>query len=159
LWQAFSELSKLASNSSTITPQLVGSLVKAKIPDSVFALTDAIASNKHRMAFQALENSLQSAGTDEKGAFIKIVGLLSEQIRSLLNVSLLKSEGLSAEQIAEKLGYSSGRVFILSKHAANFSPEKLKKLLSELLKIDLALKSSEANPHLLVDMFITKATV
>jgi DNA polymerase III delta subunit len=158
LWQAFSELSKLASNSSTITPQLVGSLVRAKIPDSVFALTDGIATNNRGNAFQALENALSSAGTDEKGSYIKIVGLLSEQIRSLLNVSLLKEEGLSATEIAEKLGYSSGRVFILSKHAANFSPEKLKKLLGELLKIDLALKSSEANPHLLVDMFIAKAT-
>lgn len=158
LWQAFSELSKLSSNSSQITPQMVGDLVKPKVPDSVFALTDGIAGGNRKAAFQALENSLTSAAGDEKGAFIKVVGLLSEQIRSLLNVSLLKEEGLSADAIAEKLGYSSGRVFVLSKHAANFNPQKLKKLLSELLKIDQSLKSSETNPHLLVDLFIAKAT-
>lgn len=158
LWQAFSELSKLSSNSNQITPQMVGELVKPKIPDSIFALTDGIAAGNRQVAFQALENSLLASTADDKGTFIKLVGLLSEQIRSLLNVSLLKADGLSAEDIAEQLGYSSGRVFILSKHAANFSPDKLKQLLAELLKIDLSLKSSESNPHLLVDLFLVKAT-
>ena len=159
LWQAFSELSKLSSNSANITPDLVAALVKPKIPDSVFALTDNIASGNRQAAFQALENSLSSSGGDVKGAFIKIVGLLSEQVRSLLNVALLKEDGLSEAEIAEKLGYSPGRVFVLAKNARNFSPDRLKKLIMELTKIDQALKSSEANPQLLVDLFIAKATL
>ncbi len=159
LWQAFSELSKLSSNSMSITPDLVASLVKPKVPDSVFALTDNIASGNRSGAFQALENSLSVSSGEEKGAFIKIVGLLSEQVRSLLNVTLLKDEGLSEAQIAEKLGYSSGRVFVLSKNARNFSPDRLKKLIMELTRIDQALKSSDANPHLLLDLFIAKATL
>jgi DNA polymerase III delta subunit len=159
LWQAYSELSKLSSNTSNITPDLVAGLVKPKVPDSVFALTDNIASGNRTGAFQALENSLSSSAGDDKGAFIKIVGLLSEQVRSLLNVSLLKQEGLSDADIAEKLGYSPGRVFILTKHSRNFSADKLKKLIMELSRIDYALKSSDANPHLLVDLFITQTTL
>lgn len=159
LWQAYSELSKLSSNSSNITPELVAGLVKPKIPDSVFALTDSIAAGNRQGAFQALENSLSSSAGEEKGAFIKIVGLLSEQVRSLLNVVLLKEEGLSESQIAEKLGYSAGRVFVLSKNARNFSADRLKKLVVELTKIDQALKSSDSNPQLLVDLFIAKATL
>jgi DNA polymerase III delta subunit len=154
LWQAFTELQKLTSNSLNIGPELVTGLVKAKIPDSVFALTEKLSAGNQAGAFQALENFMASSSTDEKGSFIKIVGLLSEQIRSLLNVSVLKQEGLDNEAIAEKLGYTSGRVFIVSKNAQNFRIETLRELLGQLLKIDLALKSTDANPALLVDLFI-----
>ncbi len=158
LWQVYSELIKLTSNTSQIEANLVASLVKPKVPDSVFALTNEMVAKNQKGAFQALENFLDSQTLDEKSAFIKIIGLLSEQIRSLLVVFLLQKSGQSNELIAEKLGWTSGRVFITSKNLKNISESKLKRLLAELLLIDQRIKSSDANTKLDIDLFLVQAT-
>ncbi|OGE82803.1 MAG: hypothetical protein A3B10_03805 [Candidatus Doudnabacteria bacterium RIFCSPLOWO2_01_FULL_44_21] len=155
LWQVYSELSKLASSTTDpISPDLVKSLVKPKLPDSVFNLSDNLALHNQEAAFQSLENYLETATGDEKSAFIKITGLLAEQFRSLLLINLLQAKQLTNAQIAEKLGWSSGRVFILTKHSKNFSKASLIKLLGQLLVVDQKIKSTDANPRLLLDMFI-----
>lgn len=158
LWEVFSELQKLASNTTRIEPEQVVALVRPKIPDSVFALTDQVIAKNQKGAFGALENFLSTATTDEKTTFIKIIGLLSEQIRSLLVVSLLQAENLTNDQVAERLGWSSGRVFITARNLRNVSVPKLKKLLAELLLIDQKIKTSESNIKLEIDLFLTKAT-
>ncbi len=157
LWQVYSELQKLASKTDKVEVKDVQELVRAKVPDSVFALTDEIVARNKKGAFQALENFLASQTADEKSAFIKIIALLSEQIRSLLVVSLLSKQGLTNDQVAEKLGWSSGRVFVTSKNARNASVEKLAGLLKELLLIDAKIKSTDANLKLPVDLFILQA--
>lgn len=157
LWQVYSELSKLSAASSNIDPKLVQALVKPRVPDSVFDLSDNLASGNTKLAFQSLQNYLETATGDEKTAFIKVIGLLAEQFRSLLLVSILQAQNLDNSAIAEKLGWSSGRIFILSKHAKNFSQPTLTRLLGQLLAIDLKLKTSDANPRLLVDLFISSA--
>ncbi len=155
LWQVYSELSKLATASSNIDPALVKSLVKPRVPDSVFKLSDNLASRQSKQALESLANYLESASGDEKSAFIKIIGLLSEQFRSLLLVNLLSESGATPAAMAEKLGWSTGRIFILSKHAKNFSTIALKQLLSQLLAIDIRLKTSDANPRLMLDLLIS----
>lgn len=158
LWQVYSELAKLASSTDQITPELVKALVKPKLPDSVFLLTNNIAANNRRGAFEALENFMANSNSDEKNAFIKIIGLLAEQVRGLLSLSLLQAEGVGNETIAEKLGWTSGRVFMVGKNARNFSIPKLTQLLRDLGVIDAKLKSSDKDPNLLVDLFLTRAT-
>ncbi|HTL39194.1 MAG TPA: hypothetical protein VL306_00030 [Methylomirabilota bacterium] len=154
LWQAYSELNKLATAQTVIDPQGVKNLIKPKIPDSVFSLSDNLAQGEQKQAYQSLENYLENAGGDEKLVFIKVVGLLAEQFRSLLLVRLLSDQKLDNAEIAEKLGWSTGRIFILSKHARNFSVAILTNFLNQLLNIDYKLKSSDNNPRLLVDLFI-----
>jgi DNA polymerase-3 subunit delta len=158
LWQVHSELAKLASSTDQITPELVRALVRPKLPDSVFILTNQIAANNRQGAFEALENFMVNSNSDEKNAFIKIIGLLAEQVRGLLSLSLLQAEGLSNDVIAEKLGWTNGRVFMVSKNSKNFSILKLTQLLKELCLIDAKLKSTDKDPNLLVDLFLTRAT-
>jgi DNA polymerase III delta subunit len=169
LWQAYSELTKLAASGPArlasesvagggeVTKAQVAALVKPKISDSVFALTDQIVARNRQGAFQALENFLAGSNIDEKQSFIKIVGLLSEQLRSLLAVLVLSQAKLSNDQIAEKLGWTAGRVFITLKNSKNFPVVKLKQLLNKLLLIDVKLKSSEADPKLMMDLFLSEA--
>lgn len=157
LWQVYSELNKLASSGGEINPAQVEALVKPKIPDSVFALTDQIVAKSRQGAFQALENFLAGGSLDEKSAFIKIIGLLSDQLRSLLVVSLLAQANFSSEKIAEKLGWSTGRVFVTNKNSKAINITKLKQLLNKLLLIDVALKSSDADPKLAIDLFLAQA--
>ncbi len=156
LWEVYSELSKLASHSSNIEPDAIEALVKPKVSDSVFKLSDNLASGNRKMAFESLNNYLSSASGDEKSAFIKVIGLLAEQFRSILLVSLLQTQGMDNSGIAEKLGWSTGRVFMVSKHTKNFSESQIKRFLANLLNIDRKIKSSDANPRLLMDQFLAQ---
>jgi len=159
LWQVYSELLKLASNTDNIDIEQVNQLVQPKTSDSVFALTDQMIAKNQKGTFEALENFLATSTTEEKTTFIKIIGLLSDQLRSLLVVGLLQKQSLSNDQIADKLGWSSGRVFITAKNLRAVSIPKLKSLLFELLTIDYRIKSSDANVKLDLDLFLTKATI
>jgi DNA polymerase III subunit delta len=157
LWQVHSELSKLVSSSDHIKVNDVESLVQPKFSENVFLLSDEINRKNKKKALKILEILLDNQNLDEKSAIIKILGLLAEQVRSLILVGTLAANKLSQGEIAEKLGWSSGRVFITLKHVGNADLIKLKNLLSQLVNIDEQLKSSDANPKLLIDLFITQA--
>jgi DNA polymerase III subunit delta len=159
LWQAHSEIQKLASYSNQADVAAVRALVKPKIPENVFALTDEIARKNSKGSLQILEQLLGQPSTDEKTATIKIIGLLAEQVRGMLVVKILQDEGKSSQEIADALGWSSGRVFITSKNASSQNTERLKRMLTQLTEIDSKLKSSEDNPKLLIDQFILAACV
>lgn len=158
LWQVNSELLKLSSGSNQIDIEQVESLIKPKIPDSVFSLTDQVVAQNQKGAFQALENFLSNQTVEEKTSLIKIIALLSEQLRSLSVVSLFLAEGLDNDQIAEKLGWTSGRVFITSKNLKNITIGKLKLLLKNLLNLDYRVKSLDSNQKLELDLFLVDAT-
>ncbi len=158
LWQVYSELLKLSAYKNEIGVTEVESLVKAKVPDSVFNLTDQVVAKNQSGSFLALENFLSTQTAEEKTSLIKIIALLSEQLRSLLMVSILSSEGLSNDDIAEKLGWTSGRVFITARNLRNTSVSNIKSLLANLLLLDYKLKTSNANIKLDLDLFLTQAT-
>lgn len=158
LWQVASELEKLACFSSNIQEGDVEKLVSAKVPENVFALTDELVRKNRAGSFRALENLLSGQNVDEKSAMIKIIGLLSEQIRSFIVVGQMAGQGMDNDQIAESLGWSSGRVFITTKNLQGLDLAKLKQMLRHLLSIDYRLKSTDENPKLMVDMFIERAT-
>jgi len=71
---------------------------------------------------------------------------------------LLQKKGDDNEQIAEKLGWTSGRVFITARNSKNVSIDKLKQLLKQLLMIDYRIKSSDTNTKLEIDLFLARAT-
>ncbi len=159
LWQVYSELLKLTTLNNQIDVAEVESLVRPKIPDSVFNLTDQVIAHNQKGAFQAFENFLANQTVEEKTSLIKIIALLSEQLRSLLIVSLLSEEGLDNDQIADKLGWTSGRVFITARNTKNVSIPRLKVLLTHLLSIDYKIKTSDTNQKLDMDLFLTQATI
>jgi DNA polymerase III delta subunit len=156
LWQVYTELQKLASLSTPVGAKDVEELTLRVLPENVFALSDAVARQNKKQALEVLENLMQEENTDEKSMSIKLLGLISEQIRSLLVVSTLKSQNMDQNQIANFLGWSPGRVFITTKHVGSIPVAKLKSLLSRLLEIDTQIKSSDTNPKLLIDMLIAQ---
>ena len=158
LWQVYSELLKLSATTTNIDVSEVNALVRPKIPDSVFALTEQMVAKNQKGAFIALENFLANQTVEEKTSMIKIVALLAEQLRSLLVVSLLSQEGMNNDRIAEKLEWTSGRVFITARNARNITLPKLKLLLSNLQAIDYRIKSSDTNIKLDLDLFLAQAT-
>jgi DNA polymerase III delta subunit len=156
LWQVYSELSKLASNTNKITTKEIEELVTPNLPENVFALSDELIRQNKKGALEVLERLMDDDNQDEKAVAIKLLGLISEQVRSQLVVSLLKQQQMNQDEIAKTLGWSSGRVFIMLKHSNGVDYEKIKSLLANLLKVDALVKSQDINPKLLIDMLIVK---
>ncbi len=157
LWQVHSEISKLASYSSNAGADAVRELVKPKIPENAFALADSISRKDKRQAILTLEQLMSQQSIDEKANAIKLIGLLAEQVRGMLLVKVLKQEGKDADEIAEALGWSSGRVYVVSKNADHQETSNLRNMIHILTETDLKLKSSEENPKLLLGQFVLEA--
>jgi DNA polymerase-3 subunit delta len=157
LWQAHSELEKLASYTKHVDLAAVRALIKPKVPDNVFALSDELVRKNYKSALTIVENLLSQPAADEKTMTIKIIGLLAEQVRGMLVVKALQEEGKDSAEVADALGWSSGRVFVTSKNAATQKIESLKKMLQMLTEIDMRLKSTDDNPKLLIGQFVLAA--
>lgn len=155
LWQAHHEVVKLASKANPIMVKDVQDLVMPKIPQNIFTLSDQVLAGQKAAAFRTLQNILDGSAADPKFEIIRLVALLAEQFRAALAVSLLSSRPQQA--IAELLGWSPGRVFVNLKIAKQVKLEKLQGYLRELLDIDRKLKTSNANPRLLLEMFVQKS--
>lgn len=154
LWTAAAELEKLTSYSKEIKEQDIDDLVTGKIGDPTFLLADEVLKNQGQKALNMLEVVFRNSSVDEKTTAIKILALLSEQARGLLLVTLLMKKNLTSERIAETLGWSSGRIFMIQKQLQSVSLNKLKPLLGKILSTDQKLKSSDISPKLLMASLI-----
>lgn len=153
LWLVHNEIEKLVSRTKNINIDDVKALIKPKLPENIFELSDQIISGHKDQALQVFENIMAANTSDEKSEIIRIVGLLAEQFRSLVTVGSL-SATKNQQEIADLLGWSPGRVFINLKLAKKTKFKKLKEYLANLLSIDKSIKTGEGNPHLLISLFI-----
>jgi DNA polymerase III subunit delta len=144
LWQADSELKKLSlfSNGQTIEAKEVQSLVPENIDDDVFKLTNALGDKNKQLVLKHLHSYMDSdIATDEKSKVIAIVGLLSEQFRSMLMIKDAESQKISDSELAKITGYSPGRIFIYKKISKRFNEAKILEVLKKLEALDEETKS------------------
>jgi DNA polymerase III subunit delta len=156
LWQAYQEMLKLTSRTSRISEADVKALVVPRVSENVFNLSDTIFKKDKTRALKMMEGLFEEQSADEKSTAIKIVALLAEQVRALLLVLVLKDKNMNNDQIAEALGWSSGRVFMVLKQSGSVTLKSLTQMLKNLLEIDLSLKSRDVSPKLLLNSFVIK---
>ncbi len=85
LWQAVNELLKLASFNKQISKQDVMALVRPRLSENVFELSDEVLRKNEAAAQKGLEHLLAGEQTDEKSAVIKIIGLLANTREILMS--------------------------------------------------------------------------
>jgi DNA polymerase III delta subunit len=159
LWQAENELKKLValSNGQEISEADVKELAPSNREVDVFDLTNAIADNQKQKALSLMQDFLFfQTGSDEKGSIIKLNALLSEQFRNVAVVQSFASSKTSEDAILEKTGWKSGRLFIMKKTAARFTPKTVLELLNKLASLDEELKTSSTPPRVLLDLIISQ---
>lgn len=159
LWQADSEIRKLIAFSagSEITEASVKDLVSENGEVNVFDLTNALADNQKQKALELLHRFLreQTAG-EEKGAIIQLNALLSEQFRNVAMIQDFMLAKKTENQILETTGWKPGRLFVMKKIAARFSPKKILEFLKKLEALDEELKTSSIPPRVLLDLIVSQ---
>lgn len=134
----------------------------------VFALTDAIGLRDLRRAEAILEDLLAQGEPTQRiiPVIANQIGELVEARRALEHVSIRAMDGNRAAFVKTAIPEIPGpwakarkpwRVFHLLDAARRFGPRELGRLHAELLKIDLATKSSRVPPRALLSRFLQQA--
>ncbi len=156
LWQINSELDKLLAycKNKAIKIEDVQNLVKTKLDDDIFKLTDAIGQRNKKMALKLISDQFASG--------ISPTQLLAKIIWQFKNLILIKDfvetngSGYSTERLIYQLGLHP---FVIKKtmyQIKNYKLEDLKKLYSHLAEIEHKIKTSQLEPEVLFDLFIAK---
>ena len=139
-------------NDKIINRNDIDLLTVENIDDSIYDLVNCILKNDNEKAIK-LYNNFVNNGMDVN----QIVAIIAAQIRLLYQVKRLYNSGKSNDEIAKILEFKSVyRVKYLLSDSYYYSESDLVKYLSKLADIDNAIKTSNGDGNILMQLFIVK---
>jgi DNA polymerase III subunit delta len=146
------ELDKLATYvgpGGTITAEHIHTL-SAQIQEArVFDLTDALAQRNRKQALNILHDLLADGEPP-----LKLISIITSQVRSLLLVKELAQKGMRLAQIASTAGIPPYIAEKALRQVGNFSLAQLESAYRQLLATDAALKRSRMTPEMALDLLV-----
>lgn len=119
--------------------------------DYIFTFVDCILNKEKKKAF-SIYNDLKKISVEP----LSLIGLISSQVRSMLQVKILKNK-LESE-IASLLKMHPYRVKKLKEKNANYTIDELINMMKTLYNIDFSIKSGIINATLAIELLIVGGT-
>lgn len=142
-------------NDKIINRNDIDLLTVENIDDSIYDLVNCIFKNDNEKAIKLYNNFINN-GMDVN----QIVAIIAAQIRLLYQVKRLYNSGKSNDEIAKILEFKSVyRVKYLLSDSYYYSESDLVKYLSKLADIDNAIKTSNGDGNMLMQLFIVKKDI
>ena len=142
-------------NDKIINRNDIDLLTVENIDDSIYDLVNCILKNDNEKAIKLYNNFIDN-GMDVN----QIVAIIAAQIRLLYQVKRLYNSGKSNDEIAKILESKSVyRVKYLLSDSYYYSESDLVKYLSKLADIDNAIKTSNGDGNMLMQLFIVKKDI
>lgn len=142
-------------NDKIINRNDIDLLTVENIDDSIYDLVNCILKNDNEKAIKLYNNFIDN-GMDVN----QIVAIIAAQIRLLYQVKRLHNNGKSNDEIAKILEFKSVyRVKYLLSDSYYYSERDLIKYLSKLADIDKAIKTSNGDGNMLMQLFIVKKDI
>lgn len=142
-------------NDKIINKNDIDLLTVENIDNSIYDLVNCILKNDNEKAIK-LYNNFVNNGMDVN----QIVAIIAAQIRLLYQVKRLYNSGKSNDEIAKILEFKSVyRVKYLLSDSYYYSESDLVKYLSKLADIDNAIKTSNGDGNMLMQLFIVKKDI
>lgn len=148
------EIEKLgiyAQPGQSLGVDLIRQLVPRTLESNVFELTDAVLNGRAEKAIQIYQDLLQL-----KSEPIALHALLISQMRLILQVSVLREEGLSQSDIKQYLNIHPYRVKLAAIQANAYSQSTLIELYQELVAVDYAMKTGVGKQETYFYILLTK---
>jgi len=151
-WLEMSELQKLKAytNGKEVQYEDIDKMVRGKLDDDIFKLTDIIANNNNKsQALKLLKDQIES-GSNE----IYLLTMIVRQFRILIQLKSFLSKTSNTFQAAKTLNLHP---FVVQKSlpmVSKYPIEKLKNIFQKLLEVDLQLKSSKVSKEILLEKFV-----
>lgn len=132
-----------------LTKKLINKFVDKTAEESIWDLIDAIGAKDKRKAIDIIEYML-----NDKNNFSMIIAMIARQLRILTLLKYLSRKGYSQSEMASKLSLHPFVVKKAFNNIGNFSNEKIKKLFSKLLRIDMVVKQGKFEEKMALDLFV-----
>lgn len=157
LWQMNSEIDKLLalSKNEIIGLEMVENLVKNKLEEDIFKLTDALGQKNKKLALKLLADQLENNASPTE-----LLAKITWQFRNLLIVKNFVEKngaGYPSQRLTFQLGLHPFVVKKTLDQVKNHDLNQLKKIYQNLLKIDYKIKTSSIDPEVLFDLLIIKS--
>lgn len=146
------ELSKLIFyklDDKFITTEDINKVASKNIHNNIFDLVDCVVSKNKNKIFEVYEDLMEY--TEEEPT--KIIVMLSNQFRLILQCKLLSEDGLKENEIAKKLSVHPYRVKLALQKSKTLSYDSLEKYLLDLANLDIDIKSGKTNKNIGLELF------
>lgn len=157
LRQLEAEIEKLVTfvgTSPDITIKDVDGIVTKPVDNTIFEMVDALGEKKLNQALAALHGLLFDGEPP-----VRILFMIARQFRLLLRAKAMTGEGYSEKQVASGLQVHPFVAQKILKQGKNFSGQDLSTALSRILEADVALKSTQQPPVLVLELLILSLAV
>jgi len=134
-----------------ISKEDVELLVKGRVDENIFALTDAIGNKNKALAVKLYEEQLEAGLTDGY-----LLSMITRQFRILFQVRQALDMGMNSIKITNLLKLHS---FVVQKSITqlrSFTLENIKQILEELINIDYKMKSGKGEVRIMLGLLIVK---
>lgn len=134
-----------------MSAELVEDLVAKTLEQDAFKMLNAYLNNRQEEALMIYHDLLR-----QKEEPIKLVGLLANNIRTMIHVYYLQKKGYHQQQIAKQLKVHPYRVQMVSNQRNRPSDQRLLQALYTLANVDLQLKTTGGNRERHLELFLMK---
>ncbi|ATP41205.1 DNA polymerase III subunit delta [Solibacillus sp. R5-41] len=134
-----------------ISVELVEDLVAKTLEQDAFKMLNAYLNNKQEEALIIYHDLLR-----QKEEPIKLVGLLANNIRTMIHVYYLQKKGYHQQQIAKQLKVHPYRVQMVINQRNRPTDQRLLQALYTLANVDLQLKTTGGNRERHLELFLMK---
>ncbi len=145
------EAKKLALYSDYIRLEDIELMVARPLEENAFAIFDHLVKKQNDKAISIYRDLLV-----ENEEPVRLISLLANQLRLLLEVDYLRNEFPSSYEISSQLKIHEYRVKLALGHLRMLSRKKIEKKLESLFKLDLDIKSGKVDRFFAFEMFLIK---
>lgn len=149
--QELKKISTYVGEGGQVSPDIIRLLVPRTLEQNIFELIDNVI---HRRSSEALRIFYDLLKNNEEP--IKILSLLVNQFRLILQVKELSGTGYGQQQIANTVKVHPFRVKLALQQAKLFNSDELAKILLELAEADYQMKTGKKDKQLVLELFLLK---
>jgi len=149
--QELKKISTYVGEGGQVSPDIIRLLVPRTLEQNIFELIDNVI---HRRSSEALRIFYDLLKNNEEP--IKILSLLVNQFRLILQVKELSGTGYGQQQIANTVKVHPFRVKLALQQAKLFSSDELANILLELAEADYQMKTGKKDKQLVLELFLLK---
>ncbi len=144
------EIAKLSLYPEKIDVDIINKMVAKPLEDDVFELSNAILKKDHKQIMQ-IYNDLKLLKIEP----INLISLLANQFRLMLQVSILKNQNLTDNEIATTLNVHPYRIKLAKQYIQqNYSLNTIKNILLDLSDLDYKIKIGEYDRYVDFELFL-----
>lgn len=149
--QELKKISTYVGEGGQVSPDIIRLLVPRTLEQNIFELIDNVI---HRRSSEALRIFYDLLKNNEEP--IKILSLLVNQFRLILQVKELSGTGYGQQQIANTVKVHPFRVKLALQQAKLFNSDELANILLELAEADYQMKTGKKDKQLVLELFLLK---